>query len=100
MSKYAYALMFDTDDNLDYNDIHKKITSLPDLYSWFHYLRCSYVLISEVDTNAITQEMIKIIPNKRFLIFRIDLKSRNGWLPKEAWDWIEKMIGIVNSQGY
>lgn len=100
MNKYAYALMFDTDDNLDYNDVHKKLTSLPCFYSWFHYLRSSYVLISELDTNAITQEMIKIIPDKKFLIFRIDLRSRNGWLPKEAWDWIEKMTSVVDSVHY
>ena len=29
--------------------------------------------------------------NDIFLVFKIDLTSRNGWLPKEAWEWIEKM---------
>ena len=32
-----------------------------------------------------------IIPNKRFLVFEINLATRHGWLPKEAWEWIEKM---------
>ena len=100
MSRYAYALMFDTDDNLDYNSVHKSITSIQGLYSWFHYLQSSYVLISESDTNVLTQELIKILPNKRFLIFRIDLATRNGWLPKEAWDWIEKMKDQVSPSYY
>lgn len=90
MNRYAYALMFDTDDNLDYNAIHKGITSMPGLYSWFHYLRSSYILISENDSNELTQQILKVIPNKRFLLFQIYLNSRNGWMPKEAWDWIEK----------
>lgn len=96
MSRYAYALMFDTDDNLDYNVIHKKITELPALKNWFHYLRSSYILICESDSNTIAQNIIRIIPNKRFLIFRVDLNSRNGWLPKEAWEWIENMISQVD----
>lgn len=91
MNRYAYVFMFDTDDSLDYNDIHKKITAISGLYSWFHYLQSSYVLISSLETNDLTQEIIKVIPNKRFLVFKIDLNTRNGWLPKEAWEWIEKM---------
>jgi len=83
--------MFDTDDNLNYNIVHNGIISIPGLYSWFHYLQSSYVLISELNTNTLTQEISKIIPNKRFLIFRVDLNTRNGWLPKDAWDWIERM---------
>ena len=90
MSKYAYALMFDIDDNLDYSEVHKQVTTIPSLLSWFHYLQSSYILISESDSNELTQYLIKIIPNKRFLLFRIDLSSRNGWMPKEAWEWIEK----------
>jgi hypothetical protein len=90
MNRYAYALMFDTDDNLDYNAIHKGITSMQGLYSWFHYLQSSYILISGNDSNVLTQQILKIIPNKRFLLFQIYLNSRNGWMPKEAWEWIEK----------
>lgn len=95
MNKHAYALMFDIDDNLDYNVIHQNITSIPGLYSWFHYLQSSYVLISELDTIALAQEIIRIIPNKRFLVFSVDLRTRNGWLPKDAWDWIAKMTKEV-----
>ena len=95
MSKYAYVLMFDTDDNLDYNEIHKEITSIPMLYSWFHYLQSSYILISGAESNELTQQIIKIIPNKRFLLFQIDLSTRNGWMPIEAWEWIEKKTSEV-----
>lgn len=91
MNNYAYALMFDIDDALNYSDIHNKITSMPNLYSWFHYLRSSYILISSCDNEELAENIRKIIPNKRFLIFKVDLSTRHGWLPREAWDWIEKM---------
>ena len=90
MNRHAYIMMFDTDDSLDYNEIHKGITSMQGLYSWFHYLRSSYILISDKDSNELTQQIIKVIPNKRFLLFMCDLNTRNGWMPREAWDWIEK----------
>ena len=91
MSKFAYVLMFDTDDDLDYNTIHNKIIIIQGLYSWFHYLQSSYVLIYDSNSSDLAAKIREIIPNKRFLIFEVDLSTRHGWLPKDAWDWIEKM---------
>lgn len=88
--------MFDTDDNLDYNEVHKKITTIPGLVSWFHYLQSSYILIRDSTSYELTQELIKIIPNKRFPIFRVDLETGNGWMPKEAWEWIENKAREIN----
>ena len=91
MNRNAYIFVFDTTVNLDFGQIHGRIVSIPGLYSWFHYILSSYVLIYNGDSNTLTQELLKIIPNVRFQIFKVDLSSRNGWLPKEAWDWIERM---------
>ncbi len=91
MNKTAYVLMFDTDDLLDYSQIHNKVTHIPGLYSWFHYLQSSYILIYNSTSSDLAAHVRDIIPNKRFLIFEINLATRHGWLPREAWDWIEKM---------
>lgn len=87
--------MFDIDDTLDYNDIHNKLTSMPYLYSWFHYLQSSYIFISSYNHEELAEYIRKIIPNKRFLIFKVDLSTRHGWLPREAWDWIERMKSVI-----
>ena len=91
MNKTAYVLMFDTDDLLDYTQIHTKFTQIPGLYSWFHYLQSSYIFIYNSTSSDLAAHVRDIIPNNRFLIFEINLSSRHGWLPREAWDWIEKM---------
>ena len=96
MNRNAYILVFDNTTILDFSHIHDRIVSIPGLFSWFHYILSSYVLIYDGDSDMLTQELLKIIPNIRFLVFKVDLSSRNGWLPREAWDWIEKMRVTLN----
>lgn len=91
MSRTAYILIFDRDDTLDYKVIHDSIISCQSVITWWHYIKSSYILISDTDNATILQQEIKaVIPEKRFLLIEVNLKNRNGWLPLAAWDWIKK----------
>jgi hypothetical protein len=94
MSKYAYILVFDRDDNLDYVEIHKKITEMPSLYSWFHYIRSSYILISSQQAahQFIEEVRAAIGMEKQLLLMKVSLEGGdyNGWLPTDAWEWIRE----------
>ena len=94
MSKYAYILVFDRDDNLDYVEIHKQITEMSSLFNWFHYIRSSYILISsQQSTHQFIEEIRAVIGmEKQFLLMRVSLEEGdyNGWLPTDAWDWIRE----------
>ena len=87
----AYILTFDRDDDLDYLDFHEILTEQPEIISWFHYLKSSYILISdEMNAKALSLMVGDIVPGKRFLIVEVKLRNRNGWLPRDAWDWLRK----------
>lgn len=98
MSRYAYILVFDRDDFLDYKTIHDKIISIDSLVNWFHYIKSSYILITTDSTaNQLAKKIQPIIPRKYYLLIAIDLRNRQGWLPPEAWEWILKQVDKVQN---
>lgn len=93
MVRRAYILVFDKDDFRDYNKIHNLLTTLPEIVSWFHYIKSSYILIATTENaTALSKSVKRIFHGKRFLIVEANLKDRNGWLPQQAWEWLRKQV--------
>jgi hypothetical protein len=93
MLNKAYIITFDKGgvfDTFDYKRFHDTLTTAKGVLSWWHYLENSYILIVEETKNAhgIAEYVRKIAPKKKLLIVEINLNDVNGWLTKEAWDWI------------
>jgi hypothetical protein len=86
----AYILTFDRDDNIDYLKFHNNLVALNSIETWFHYLKSSYILISKYSATQITNDILNLIPGKRFIVIELNLKNRNGILPNEAWNWVQK----------
>jgi hypothetical protein len=90
MANTAYILTFDRDDDLDYLELHTKITSLTEVLSWSHYIKSSYILITITPIAETLNEKLLLIfeGEKGFLLMEVDMKNNNGRLPPKAWDWI------------
>jgi len=88
--RFTYILTFDRNDQLDYKVLHDKLVSLDCIKNWFHYIKSSYILISDkVTANALDREIGSLFKDNNYLILGVDLKDSQGWLPKRAWEWIE-----------
>ena len=88
--RYAFALMFDRDDQTNFKQLHDQLVSLDCVKNWFHYIKSSYILISDKSTaNALDKEIRAIVRDRNYLIVAINLKDSQGWLPERAWNWIE-----------
>ncbi len=95
MYKKAYIINFDKGgvlDTFDYKMFHNTLTTAKGLISWWHYLECTYIIIVDqsINSQGISQFIRQIAPKKRFLVSELNLKDHDGWLSKEAWDWINK----------
>lgn len=92
MNRKAYILIFDRDDDVDYKEFHNSITKLSNVLNWWHYIKSSYILITDTSTATELNNLIKpLVPkDKSILIMEVNLKNRNGLLVKEAWDWMKK----------
>ena len=87
----AYLIVFDMDDNIDYNDFHNKLVSSTSIVTWWHYLKSSYLIISRESATVLSEHINKIAPKKQYLIMEVNIKNRNGLLPQIAWDWIKSI---------
>lgn len=88
---FAYILVFDRwQIGISMYKLHEAIKSSPNIKTWWHYLRSCYIIISDLDIVELRKAIRKIIPKKRFLLMSVNLDQSDGWLPKEAWDWIRK----------
>lgn len=79
-------------DSFDSKRFHKRLTNANGVKSWWHYLESTYIIRVEYDITAhnIAEFMKKIAPKKRFFTSEITFNNYNGWLPEEAWSWINK----------
>jgi hypothetical protein len=73
-----------------YTDLHEAIKSLG---QWWHYLDSTWI-VSTTLTPA--QAFAKLKPtmdaNDSLLVIDVTAKTRSGWLPKKAWEWMTKHI--------
>jgi hypothetical protein len=58
---------------------------------WWHYLSSAWLIITQrTPDQLVTDLRPHIHSGDRILIAKIDTTQRpNGWLPKDAWEWID-----------
>jgi hypothetical protein len=100
MYRKAYVINFDKDgvlDSFDYKKFHDTLTTATGIISWWHYLQSSYIIIVEYNITAtnISDFVKEHMPNKYFFVSELNLKNHNGWLPQEAWDWVNKFTNQI-----
>jgi len=65
-------------------------TILKSASAWWHYLPSAW-LIQTTETPHDWFKKLAPIMNKSDRLLIVEIKNNYfGWLPKEAWDWIEK----------
>lgn len=92
MSYKAYILTYDKNEKIGTSDFHTTLTEAKGIETWWHYLESTYILIVKDNISAtnITDFITKVVPDNYFFVCELNLKNHNGWLPKEAWDWINE----------
>lgn len=92
MNKF-YILTFDT-NRTDYNYVilHSNLVGLyPNVVKdWWHYLHSTYILVSPLDVISLYNQIIKCSGDLHFLLVEINPKTYYGWLPMDAWKWLNK----------
>lgn len=91
----AYILIIDKGgwlSGFNAEEFHKGIIRANGVKTWWHYIDNTYILIVEwgVTAKDITDYAMKLIPNRKFFVCELNINNHNGWLPQDAWDWINK----------
>ena len=61
---------------------------------WMHYISSTWLIVSQKTPTQLVEDFRPYIkPGDRVLIARLEPhlgNTANGWLPKDAWEWIQK----------
>ena len=85
----TYQLSFDP-HKTNADQLHEVIKNSELISNWSHYLFSVYLFVSENSLKDINQEIKHKWPNQDYFISEIEPKKVSGWLPGEAWEWIDK----------
>jgi len=74
--------------NKDYTDLFSEIKKEN---KWWRYLDNAWIIRTDFNTKELSERLISKMDKEldNLLVVEVDIKYANGWLPKEAWDWIE-----------
>lgn len=87
----AYAINYDLKaPGRDYSGLYEAIkkTSL----WWWHYLDSTWLIVTEETPSQIWSKLAHHIDKNDFLLIIEVRDNIQGWLPKEAWEWIHDKV--------
>jgi len=86
-----YLITVSNNYSLDVVSFHNYIVSLyPGYFSaWWHYIQGStYIIYSTLNENEIYNLLRLNVQGNNFLVIKVDPRTAQGWLPREAWTWL------------
>jgi hypothetical protein len=74
--------------NKDFGPLFEEIQSFG---SWWHYMENVWIVsTNEVAADAMARRLFKHITQSDALLVTRLTRDYQGWLPKDAWDWLNK----------
>ena len=89
MSK-AYTITYDLKaPGRDYKALYEAIKKSG---AWWHYLESTWIVITEETVVTLWNRLAPNIDKNDYLLIIEVRDNVQGWLPKDAWDWIHKNV--------
>lgn len=87
-----YIVSYSIDVNLNLATFHSYITGLPlsVVADWWHYLPFTYIIASDLEVTDLYNKIFPGIPLRYLLVIEANPNNAQGWLPPEAWIWLQK----------
>lgn len=86
----AYSITYDLKvPGKNYEQLYESIKQLG---AWWHYLESTWIVISNESSQQIWNRLSSSIDKNDFVLIIEVRKDCYGWLPPDAWDWIQKNI--------
>ena len=81
-------------DFFDYSKFHGFLLSYPRITDWWHYLKTTYIVVTDslVTASDLTNFLIPQYKNLQFLVIEVNLQNHNGLLHPDAWKWINARL--------
>lgn len=81
--------------NKDYSQFFVSLRG--NAYQWWHFIEQTCVVVTRHNVSSYAQQLIPHLEDTDSLfIVKIKPYEFQGWLPKEAWDWLTSVSGLVD----
>lgn len=74
----------------DYTKLHDEIKSFGT--NRWHYLESTWLVETSLTADAMSERIRAIYQPEYHLVYKLTKADKQGWLPKEAWDWINRFL--------
>lgn len=89
-----YIVTFDRQPNVAYGPFHDAFVAHSGITRWWHYIKSSYLIGCDLSANELSDHFTSTAQSLNMktthLVLAVDLKRRQGMLPKDAWEWFKK----------
>jgi len=86
-----YAINYDLcTPGKDYKGLYEAIKQCG--VSWWHYLDSTWLVDTGLNANAIADRLKAHLDNNDHMLIVRVTRDYQGWLPNEAWEWINSRI--------
>ena len=80
----SYLLLCTADEGL----VRTCLLNYPEIVNWMRPFPDAFVVVSDKSASRLRQVIHGVFPNDRLLIVEIQPGHKDGWLPREVWDFI------------
>ncbi len=86
----AYTINYDLKvPGRNYNALYEEIKRTP---LWWHFLESTWIINTSETAQQIWDRLGRCIDQNDFMLIIEIRDNSQGWLPKEAWDWIHANV--------
>lgn len=86
----VYCVSYDLNKaGQNYNALYEELKKAG---TWWHYLDSTWLIDTSLTAQSLSDRLLKHIDsNDRLLVIKVT-RDYQGYLPKEAWDWINQRV--------
>ena len=91
--KKIYLVTYNITDKNLYKELEEELKKSE---NWWHYIENSWLILTQESPNEIWRRIEEKIDKKSTVLIIEVKKNCQGWLPKNAWDWIKEKFGEID----
>lgn len=93
MKKRLYAIIFDCQNKSEIVEMEEELKKSK---GWWSYLERAWLIFTDESPTEIWERIEEKVDKKNSLLIIEITNNYQGWLPKDAWDWIKEKFGEID----
>jgi len=92
----SYVIIFKRLRTGNYRPFQDDLAASPRINRWWHYLSTCYIIITDLSANELSHLVTDLLKKHSLpvthLVLEVNLRNRQGMLPKDAWQWMRNNV--------